>query len=129
MRRQRRRDRHDQGKPRQQDHRRKILRRIVRQVRIEMGADAMGRDRIEEQRVPVGVRFGDAGCRRRSSRAAAIYDDDGLPDCIGKLAADHPCHEVCSATRGHRDHELDLTGRICRLSICRIRPDKRSDDK
>ena len=94
-----------------------------------MRADAMGRDRVEEQRVTVGVRFGDAGCRGRSSGAAAIYDDDGLPDGIGKLGADHPGHEVGSATRGHRDHDLDLTGRICQLRICRIRPDKRSDDK
>ena len=111
-RRQRRRDRHDQRELRQQDDRRKILHRIVGQVRIEMRADAVGRDRVEQQRVAVGVRLGDARGRRRAAGAAAIDDDDGLAERIGELGADHPRDEVGGAARRHRDDELDLPGRI-----------------
>jgi hypothetical protein len=129
MRRQRRRDRHDQGKPRQQNDRRKILHGIVGQVRIEVGADAVGRYGVEEQRVAVGVGFGDARRRRRSARAAAIYDDNGLPERIGKLGADNARDEVGGAAWRHRDHKLDLTGRIGRLRACCIYPDKRHDNQ
>jgi hypothetical protein len=63
------------------------------------------------------------------ARAATIYDDHGLPDCIGELGADHPCDKVGSATGRHGDHDLDLSGRICRLRVGRICPEKRSDNK
>ncbi len=127
-RRQRRRDRHDQRELRQQDHRRKILRRVVGQVRVEMRADAVGRNGVEEQRVAVGVGFGDARCRRRSAGAAAICDDDGLAERIGELVADHPRDVVGGTARRHRDHERNLAGRIC-LRTGRIRPDKRRDNQ
>ena len=93
-----------------------------------MRADAVGGDRVEEQRVAVGVGFGDARCRRRSAGAAAIYDDDGLAERIGQLVADHPRDVVGGAARRHRDHELNLTGRIC-LRAGRIRPDKGRDSQ
>jgi hypothetical protein len=53
----------------------------------------------------------------------------GWPIASASLAPNHPCHEVGSTTRGHCDHELNLAGRICWLRMCRIRPDKRSDNK
>jgi hypothetical protein len=84
-RRQQRGDRHDQGQLGKKDDRRKILHRIVWQVRIKVRADAVGRDRVEQQGVAVGIRFGDAGGCGRSTGAAAVHDDDGLPERVGEL--------------------------------------------
>ena len=54
---------------------------------IDVRADAVGRDRIQQQRVAVRVRFGDRGSGGRAAGAGAIADDDRLSERVGKLGS------------------------------------------
>jgi hypothetical protein len=94
-------------------------------------ADAVGRDGVEQQRVAVGRRFGDAGGRRRSRSAGAVDDDDRLAEGIGKLRSDDARDGVGCAAGRHGDDELNRTHGPGRLGICGKRPEEgyRQDGK
>src|SRR5215470_14319657 len=129
LRRQRRRDRHDQRQLGQQDDRCKILGRIIWQVCIKVRTDAVGCDRIQQQRVTVGVGLGDASGRCRPGSATAVCDDDRLPQSICKLRCDYPGYEVGRAARRYCDDELDRACRVSGLRTCRFRPEKSSEEE
>ena len=80
-----------------------------------MRADAVGRDRVQQQRVAVRVRFGDLRGGGRAAGAGAIADDDRLSERVGKLGADEPGDEIGGAAGRHRDDELNRAVRIVGL--------------
>ena len=65
-----------------------------------MRADAVGRDRIQQQRVAIGIRFGDGRCGCSAAGAATVADDDRLSECVGKLGPDQPADEIGCAPGG-----------------------------
>jgi hypothetical protein len=109
-----------------QDDRRKVFHRVVGQVGVDMRADAVGRDRIQQQRVAIGVGLGDGRSRGRAAGAAAIADEDGLPKRVGELCPDDPGNEVGGAAGRDGDDELNGTARIAGL---RMRGAFLSEDK
>ena len=117
-------DRHDQRQFRDQDDGRKVLHRVVGQVCIDVRADAVGRDRIQQQRVAVGVRLGDLRGGGRAAGAAAIVDDDRLPQRVGKLRPDEPGNDIGRAAGRNGDDELDRAVRVVRLSARGVRPER-----
>ena len=118
-------DRHDQGQFRDQDDRRKILHRVVGQVCIDVRADAVGRDRVQQQRVAVGIRFRDLRGGGRAAGAGAIADDDRLSERVGKLRPDEPGNEIGRAAGRNGDDELDRAVRIVRLRARDAEPEQR----
>ena len=54
------------------------------QVCIDVRADAVGRDRVQEQRVAVGSRLRDLRGGGRAAGPAAIVDDDLLAQRVGQ---------------------------------------------
>jgi hypothetical protein len=121
-------DRHDQRQLGEQNDRRKILDWIVGQRRVEIGADAVRRNRVEEERIAVGVRLGDRRGGDDAAGAAAVADDDRCTQRGAELGADDAGHEVGGAAGRHRDHQLDGSIRIgaLRLRGNRLIEDKRS---
>ena len=93
---------------------------------IKMRADAVGRDRIQQQRVAVRVRFGDGCGGGGAAGAAAIADDDRLSERIGKLRSDDPRDEIGRAAGRNGDDELNRTARIIGLRARRTRRSKTS---
>jgi NitT/TauT family transport system substrate-binding protein len=79
---------------------------------------------------PSGSRLGDLSGRDRAAGAAAIADDDGLPERVRQLGADQPCHAIRRAAGRHGDDELDRAVRIARLGArnARMRKDKSRDN-
>jgi hypothetical protein len=113
-------DRHDQRQLRDQDDRREILDRVIGQVGVDVRADAVGRDRVQEERVAVRIGFGDGRGSDRAPGAAAIAGDDRLAERVGKLGADDARDEVGGAARRHGDDELQRPVRIIVLRACQI---------
>ena len=100
-------DRHHQRQVGDEDDRREILHRVVRQAGVEVRADAVGGDGIQQQRVAVGRRLGDVVRRDGAAGAAAVADDDRLAQRIGQLAADQAGDEIRRAAGRHRHHQRD----------------------
>ena len=105
-------DRHDQRQFRDQDDGRKILHRVIGQVGVDVRADAVGCDRIQQQGVAVRVRFGDLRGGGGAAGAGAIADHDRLSQRVGKLGADQPADEIGRAAGRNRDNELNRAVRI-----------------
>ena len=91
-----------------------------------MRADAVGGDRVQQQRVAVRFRLGDAGGRDGASGTAAIVDDDRLPERLGELGPDDPRDEVGGAARRDRDDELNRPSGVAALAPRRT---SRNEDK
>ena len=70
-----------------------------------MRSDAMRRDRVEEERVTVRVRFGDGRGGDGAAGAAPIADDHRLSERVRKPGADDAGDEIRSAPRRHCDHQ------------------------
>jgi hypothetical protein len=107
--------RHDQRQLRQQDDRQEVLCRIVRQAGVEMRADAVRGDRVQQQRVAVRIRLGDGGRRDRAAGTAPIADDDRLPQCVGELRPDRAGDEIRRPSGRNRHHQLHRAGRVAAL--------------
>jgi hypothetical protein len=105
-------DRHDQRQRGKQNDRRKILDRIEGQSGVEMRADAMRRNRVEEERIAVGVRLGDRRGGDDAAGAAPVADDDRSSQRGAELGADDAGDEVGGDAGRHRDDELDGPVRI-----------------
>ena len=104
---------HDEHVRRGRDarHRSEIAHEIVLEVRIEAHADRIG-DGHQEQRIAVGRRFRrDLGPDGRSG-AAAIVDDDLLPERFGELRRHDARHRVGAAAGRERDDEADRLHRV-----------------
>jgi hypothetical protein len=110
-------DRHDQRQLGDEDDRRKILHRVIRQAHVEVRPDTVGGDGIEQQRVAVGLRLGDVVRGDGAGCAAAVADDDRLAECIGKLAANEAGDEIGRATGRHRHHQRDDPAGVAVLRV------------
>ena len=77
-----------------------------------MRADAVGCNRIEQERVAVGLRFGDARGRDGAAGTAAIDDDDRLSERLVQLGADGAREEVGRAAGRHWYDQRERPRRI-----------------
>ena len=75
-----------------------------------MRADAVGCNRIEQERVAVGLRLGDARGRDGAAGTAAIDDDDRLSERLVQLGADVRARKSAAPPGG--TGTISETGRV-----------------
>ena len=105
------------GLARRDDDRCEILLRVVRELRIQMGAERQRPVEGDHHGVAVGRRFCDQiGCGG-AARRRPIFDDDRLPQPILELVAYGASEHVERAPRWRRNDELYRPVRP-RLAVC-----------
>ena len=80
----------------------KSRQRVVIELRIQHRPDAVSGHGRPQQRVPVRRGFRRDIGRNRAAGAAAVFDDQVLPQRIGELLRDDPRGEIRSAARAAR---------------------------
>ena len=91
---------------------RKILDRVVRQLRIECGPGAEIGDVSEHERVAVRRRARDDLHADSAVAAGSIVDDDLLVPCFGQLLRDQARDDVCTAPGYEWHHQTYRSIRI-----------------
>ena len=104
---------------REQAHRRKVAREIVRRLRLQARVDHV-RGARHEKRIAVGRRVRGDFRAEVAARAGAVVDHELLPEAFGHLLDDDARHDVDGAARRGRDEDAHGSRRI-RLRPCRRR--------
>ena len=94
--------------------RRKILDRVVFQVGVDERIDRERAIGSDQQSVAVGGRLGHELGADAAPRAAAIFDDHGLPQRLADLLADQPSDDVRIAAGGEGNDQADGAIRVGR---------------
>ena len=101
----------------QHRHRREILQRVVRQLRIEDGIDGDAHAG-DKERVAVRPRLGDDVGADRAAGPAAVVHHDRLPEGVRQPRRDRARHQVHRAAGRERHH---YAHRPRRIRLCRQR--------
>ncbi len=106
-----------------QSDRRKILLRIVAEVRIERRRQRIGAEVTGEDRVSVGRRAGGAKRSRGTTGASDILHHEFLAEMAAEDVSDHPARDIGRPAGRKGNDDRDRSGGII-LGLCAIHPSR-----